>query len=196
MRLHRGRCTDTVRESALEVDSGRRIPCCTGAVKPALAACQSDATNCATSLHNIHTHNTINGAYLLAQFKRSEEKYMGYVEKGRPLCIILHKTLPYTSVWNHHSLLWQNSLYYPTRSSIATDLHQKFSPGKATLFAGKHKSWSIPRGPVAFENEGIFLVLVVAVKQTKHHPIFTSAGELHSNVNRCVQMNVLHTDLS
>ena len=29
MRLHTGGCTDTVRDSALKVDSGRKIPCCT-----------------------------------------------------------------------------------------------------------------------------------------------------------------------
>ena len=30
MRLHTGGCADTVRESALDVDSGRKIPCLTG----------------------------------------------------------------------------------------------------------------------------------------------------------------------
>ena len=29
-----GGCTDTVRQSALEVDSGRNIPCCTGDSNP------------------------------------------------------------------------------------------------------------------------------------------------------------------
>ena len=31
--LHMGGCTDTVRESALKVDSGRKIPCHTGESK-------------------------------------------------------------------------------------------------------------------------------------------------------------------
>ena len=41
-----GGCTETVRESALEVDSGRKIPCCTGDSNPreyCARAFQSDA---------------------------------------------------------------------------------------------------------------------------------------------------------
>ena len=42
-------CTDTVRESALKVDSGRKIPRRTGGSKPASATCRSDALP--TELH-------------------------------------------------------------------------------------------------------------------------------------------------
>ena len=42
-------CTDTVRESALKVDSGRIIPCLTGGIEPASAACRSGALP--TELH-------------------------------------------------------------------------------------------------------------------------------------------------
>ena len=38
-----GGCMDTTRESALKVDSGRKIPHHTVELKPASAACQSDA---------------------------------------------------------------------------------------------------------------------------------------------------------
>ena len=37
------RYTDTGRESAKKVDSGRKIPCRTQGIKPASAACRSDA---------------------------------------------------------------------------------------------------------------------------------------------------------
>ena len=46
-------CTDTVRESALKVDSGRKIPRRTGGSKPASATCRSDALP--TELHP-HPH--------------------------------------------------------------------------------------------------------------------------------------------
>ena len=45
---HRG-CTDTVRESALKADSGRKIPCRSEGIEPALATCRSDAPQ--TELH-------------------------------------------------------------------------------------------------------------------------------------------------
>ena len=44
-----GSCTDTVRESALKVDSGRKIPFRTEEIEPASAACRSDVLP--TELH-------------------------------------------------------------------------------------------------------------------------------------------------
>ena len=55
-----GGCTDTVTESALEVDSGRKIPCCTGDSNPRQSvsrlAFQSDALPtelCLTPFNNV-----------------------------------------------------------------------------------------------------------------------------------------------
>ena len=42
-------CTDTVKESAMKVDSGRKIPCRTRGIEPTSAAYRSDALP--TELH-------------------------------------------------------------------------------------------------------------------------------------------------
>ena len=43
MQLHTGVCGDTVRESVLKVDTGKKIPRHTRGIEPASAACRSDA---------------------------------------------------------------------------------------------------------------------------------------------------------
>ena len=56
-------CTDTVRESALKIDSGRKIPCPHRGIEPASAACRSDALP--TELHplGIDQHRPLQGIF-------------------------------------------------------------------------------------------------------------------------------------
>ena len=150
-----GGCTDTVRESTLKVDSGRKIPCLSGESKPVSAACRSDALP--TELHP-HPRTGVHEN----QIKKKKKKYAWKKEKkeedwdGNPHPILI--PLRPTATWWRHFFHAVSVLSDCLRTKIIPTKHTKETqaPGGYVCKPETVLAWEYRCNKVPDKNPGIF----------------------------------------